>query len=66
MRKCFRCGEDMLENCYHRQNGQNYGIIIKQDVGKLFGGNLGEPDIAVCPSCGEISWFVPVPARLKK
>ena len=57
-RTCLRCGTEMVENCYVCVTG-SYGLTIKVNSDKLFDPNLGTPYIAVCPSCGEISWYVP-------
>ena len=61
-RTCLRCGTEMLENCFISIPGRS-GLIngyffVKQDTGKLFSAEVGEPSFAVCPNCGEISWYL--------
>lgn len=57
-RTCLRCGTEMLENCYITIQGHADSPVIKQDTGKLFSTNLGGPEFALCPHCGEISWYM--------
>lgn len=66
-RLCLRCGAEMLENGFVTIPGRPglYGhFAVKQDTGKLFAAEVGEPSFAVCPECGEISWYLD-PASLK-
>ena len=68
MRKCIRCGADMVEDCYHEiltTNGAKGEVVLKKSEGKLFNTRLGEASIAVCPSCGEISWYLSNTRQLK-
>ena len=58
MRKCIRCGTDMLENCGIKVQGGGYGIVLTKDAKKLFGGRMGSPAVAVCPQCGELSLYL--------
>jgi len=55
-RICHRCGTEMAENCYPCVTGG--ALAIKVDSKKLFDPSLGAPYVAVCPNCGEISWYV--------
>lgn len=60
-RTCLRCGTEMLENCYIIGTGMGAGrvdFLVKQDTGKLFDAELSEPMFALCPNCGEISWYL--------
>ena len=66
MRKCIRCGTEMKENCYHMLGGHGTSIIIKQSSDKLFDVSFGEPSVAVCPSCGEVSWYLNDVSKLKR
>ena len=65
MRKCIRCGSKMRENCDIREEGAGYGVILSSDEGKLFGGRLGKPKVAICPECGEVSVYLEDVKRLK-
>lgn len=66
-RICHRCGTEMVENCYIQiESLHSPGrAVIKKDSDKLFDPTLGEPRVAICPNCGEISWYVP-PYNLSK
>lgn len=65
MRKCIRCGSEMRENCDIRVEGAGYGVILSSDEGKLLGGRLGKPKVAICPECGEVSVYLEDVKRLK-
>ena len=65
MRKCLRCGSDMKENCAIKIEGAGYGIVLSIDENKLFGGRIGKPKVAVCPTCGEISIYTEDIERIK-
>jgi len=56
-RTCLRCGTEMLENCFIAGSGGT-NFLIKQDTGKLFSSEVGYASLAVCPACGEISWYL--------
>ena len=47
MRTCLRCGCEMKENCDIRVEGAGYGVVLSQDAGKLFGGRIGKPRVAI-------------------
>ena len=49
MRKCVRCNTEMNEELEIKVDMQSYGI---------FGKKIEKPQIAVCPECGEISFFI--------
>ena len=66
MRTCLRCGCEMKENCDIRVEGAGYGVVLSQDAGKLFGGRIGKPRVAICPQCGEVSIYLPDTSVLKK
>ena len=58
MRKCIRCGAEMVENCDIRVEGAGNGVVLAADARKLFSQRLGKPRVAVCQSCGEISLYM--------
>ncbi|HJB42665.1 MAG TPA: nucleic acid-binding protein [Candidatus Gemmiger avicola] len=66
MRTCLRCGAAMQENCDLKVEGAGYGLVLSNDAGKLFGGRIGKPCVAICPQCGEVSIYLPEPSRLKQ
>lgn len=62
-RICHRCGTEMTEKCYPYFVSSS--LAIRVDSQKLFDPSMGTPYIAVCPNCGEISWYIP-PQELHK
>lgn len=58
MRKCIRCGTEMKENCTIKVQGAGYGIVMSTEKNKLLKGRIGEPNVAICPKCGEISIYI--------
>lgn len=65
MRNCIRCGHEMKEGCAIKIENSGIGIIMSVDENKLFGGRIGEPKVAICPECGEVSIYVEDTERLK-
>ena len=65
MRKCIRCGAEMREDCAIKVEGAGYGIVLSYDAGKLFGGRIGQPRVAICPECGEVSIYLDDVSKLK-
>ena len=65
MRNCMRCGSEMKEGCAIKIEGAGYGIVMASDEGKLFGGRIGKPKVAICPKCGEVSIYVEAVEKLK-
>ena len=62
MRKCLRCGTEMVEGWNVKEDGHKHEIII--DNGGSFGrgdGRMGILKAAVCPQCGEVSVYVDDP-----
>ena len=57
MRKCIRCGAEMVEGCAVRQTDTACGIVIMESD-RLFAHSLGKPKAAVCPECGEVSLYI--------
>ena len=66
MRKCIRCGEEMVENCDIKIEGGAYGIILANSTSRLFSGRIGKPKVAVCPKCGEVSIYIEEVSKLDK
>ena len=64
MRKCVRCGTEMVENVTAAVQGYSYGLMITTDH-KWFPRHLSKIRAAVCPDCGEVSLFIN-PEDLKK
>lgn len=65
MRKCIRCGADMKEDCTIKVEDGGYGIVMSVDANKLFGGRIGNPKVAICPTCGEVSIYIENTEQLK-
>lgn len=66
MRRCIRCNTAMIEGCGIKVKGAVYGIVLTDDAYKWWGGRIGEPKVAVCPSCGEVSIYLEDVDKLKK
>lgn len=64
MRKCLRCGAEMVEDCGVRQTNSMCGIVITESE-KLFARDLGKVKAAVCPECGEVSLYIENLEKLK-
>lgn len=56
MRKCIRCGSEMVTNLDVKVDAQGYGIKITKS--SMFGATIQKTKVAVCPSCGEISLYI--------
>ena len=65
MRTCLRCGAEMKENCDIKIEGAGNGIVLSTDAGKLFGGRIGKPRVAICPKSGEDSIYIDDPEDVK-
>lgn len=63
MRKCLRCGAEMVENWNVREDGRRSPIIVDNGGSFVFGddGRMGTLKAAVCPQCGEVSLYVEDP-----
>ena len=66
MRKCIRCGAEMVEGCDIRVEGAGDGVGVAAGERELFSQRLGKPKVAVCPSCGEISLYMEHPEELSR
>lgn len=66
MRKCIRCGTDMKEGCSIKVQGTGYGIVMSTEENSIFKGRIGEPKVAICPNCGEVSIYVKDVSKLIK
>ena len=56
----------MIEDCGIKVKGAAYGIILTDDENKWWGGRMGEPKVAICPACGEVSIYLEDVDKLKK
>ena len=65
MRKCIRCGTEMKEDCTIKVQGAGYGIVMSNEKDKLFKGRIGEPKVAICPECCEVSIYIEDTSVLK-
>lgn len=65
MRKCLRCGSAMVEDCGIKVKGAAFGLVLTDDAGKWWGGRMGEPKVAICPKCGEVSIYLDEVGKLK-
>lgn len=58
MRRCLRCGADMIEGFGINVKHEAYGITITRNEKYRPFGNLAAPKVAICPKCGEISLYL--------
>lgn len=65
MRKCIRCGTAMMENYTIKLESSGYGITIATDDEKILSKIISAPKIAICPGCGEISFYIDNTGALK-
>jgi len=62
MRKCLRCGTEMVEGWNVKEDGHKHEIIIDNGGSFVRGdGRMGILKAAVCPQCGEVSVYVDDP-----
>ncbi len=64
MRKCIRCGAEMIEGCGVRQSDSACGVVIMESE-KFFAKTIGRLKAAVCPECGEVSLYIDQTETLK-
>lgn len=64
MRKCLRCGTEMVEDCGVRQSDNACGIVIT-DSERFFAKTVARLKAAVCPECGEVSLYIENMDKLK-
>ena len=55
----------MIEGCGIKVKGAAYGIVLTDDENKWWRGRIGEPKVAVCPNCGEVSIYLEKTSKLK-
>ena len=65
MRKCIRCGVEMVEGCAVRQSDSACGIVIMENE-RFFAKQIGRVKAAVCPECGEVSFYLENTEKLKE
>lgn len=65
MRKCIRCQTEMVEDCSVKVEGAGYGIVMATDSKRLFTNRIGKPKAAICPNCGEVSFYIENKEALK-
>lgn len=59
MRICLRCNTEMVDNLFVTVKGSPYEIEISSNKHWLFATDvIGAPKAAVCPNCGEISFYL--------
>ena len=65
MRKCLRCGADMLEGFGINVMHGSYGIAITRNEKYRPFSKLDTPKVAICPECGELSLYFEDLEKLK-
>jgi hypothetical protein len=66
MRKCIRCNSDMVEGCGLKVLGTAHRLVLADDKNKFWGRRMGEPCVAICPNCGEVSIYLKDVDKLEK
>ena len=64
MRICVRCQTEMVEGCKLRMLGEVEEIHVVDPKAGVFTPGLGRTRVAVCPKCGEVSFYVERPESL--
>lgn len=64
MRKCLRCGAEMVSGLDLKVEGGAVGLKVTQEG--IFKDSLGHAECAVCPECGWIETYLPDPSKVKK
>lgn len=65
MRKCIRCGMEMMEGCELRQADNLCGVDVAESE-RVFAKRIGRLKAAVCPECGEISLYIGEPEIVRE
>ena len=65
MRKFISCGNKNIEGWGIKVKGGAYGIVLTDNENKWWGGRIGEPKVAICPNCGEVSIYLENMEKLK-
>lgn len=64
MRKCLRCGKEMIEGYTIREDSEAALIQLVESEALL--AKRIEPSVAVCPECGEVSVYIENIEKLRK
>ena len=64
MRKCLRCGTEMVEDLNVMVTNGGYGVDVRQKG--IFKGSLGKIKCAVCPECGYTETYIDDTENIKK
>ena len=64
MRKCLRCGVDMIEGYTIREESEAAQIQLVESE-ELLAKRI-QPKVAVCPACGEVSVYIENIEKLRK
>ena len=63
MRKCVRCGIEMVEDLTVAVTNGAYGIDVREKG--MLKGSLGKIKCAVCPECGYIETYIEDTEKVK-
>lgn len=64
MRKCLRCGKEMIEGYTIREESEAAEIQLVESE-ELLAKRI-QPKVAVCPDCGEVSVYIENIEKLRK
>lgn len=59
MRECLRCGAQMVDGGCLFDTVEARQISVSINRRKLMRSSVGNPTVAVCPRCGEVSVYIP-------
>jgi hypothetical protein len=65
VRICRQCQCEMQEGFDVKVEGAGYGIKIAAGTG-IFATRLEKPKVAICPQCGEISFYIEDVDKIRK
>ncbi|MCD7981220.1 MAG: hypothetical protein LUF32_02720 [Clostridiales bacterium] len=59
MRECLRCGAQMIDGGCLLDSADASQTSVSINRRKPMRSSLGNPTVAVCPRCGEVSVYIP-------
>ncbi|MCD8365562.1 MAG: nucleic acid-binding protein [Clostridiales bacterium] len=59
MRECMRCGAQMVDGGCLMNDADVRETTVSVNRKKPLRSSIGNPTVAVCPHCGEVSLYIP-------
>ena len=66
MRNCIRCGSPLREGYALRSADVHVHAMMIASSDSIFCSVVARPKAAICPNCGEVSFYIEDPAVLDK